>query len=155
MKKFLACVSLFTISSFIKAADDKATPTLHIVWKMGISGKLGLPGQCATPVDVPFVSSEVAKKPICTFRPVWGYYAAPLEVLFYRTAETDDQKKKLHLQPVWYEPTVIQVNILDTTYRTWDKVPDGTKIVLRYSETTKVAATMKMTKKLVLNTATY
>jgi hypothetical protein len=152
MKKLILCISLLAISSFIKGAADKPTPTLYIVWKMGISGQILVPGRYAAPINVPF-ALDSAEKPTYEFCPA-RKCTDPIEVRFYRTAVTNDPKKKLLLQPMWHVPTRIDVQVPQicriwdwdskSIRGSWDDLPDGTRIVLRYSETTKVAATLKL-----------
>lgn len=135
MKKLLLCVGLFTIHGFIEAA---AHDQRLIIWRVGVSGAVYHP-------DFPrFVfGKEVSVNKFYPNLPL-GACVAPLIVNFDHLAQSDDKSKLEALRPAANKP-VTQVAVkLPAGYAGWDKLPDDAAIVLRYSATTKVAASLEL-----------
>lgn len=133
MKKLLLYVGLFALPGFIEAAAGLRT----IVWDIGVSG---------TVVHPDLIIAFGKERAEGRFSPITskGNDTTSLIVEFHPFAKSDDKGKLAVLKPSPGK-RVRQLAInLPAIYSSWNALPLDAQIVLRYSNATKVSATIEL-----------
>lgn len=132
MKKLLLYVGLLTINGCIEAAAAHAVRC--IIWEVGVSGEV----HCSNDQTIFFGKGKSRKK--FNAPP----FDNPLIVRFDYAAKSDDESKLAALRPASDKSITRVVIKLPPMYASWDKLPLDASIVLRYSASTKVAASLML-----------